>query len=163
MTNVTKTQIGFDENGVGFTLFHAANLQAGLYELPAQFTGQAAARYKLTDAGIVDTFTGTDEEFFAAQAAAELVDATAKAQAKRAGKKLTPLEFYGMFTQAELAGIYVAAKTDVNAQIYLDQLQVAQDVTLSDVRTQYGLRMLAAAGLLTTDRAEAIIRGELPA
>lgn len=158
----TITQIGFDENGNGVSIFEAPELKSGMFELSSKLTGRNPARYKLVDGAVTDTFKGSDDEFIAKQVADELVRATELAQIKRASKKLTPLEFYGMFTMGELAALYTKAKSDVNAQIFLDQLQVAQDVTLSDPRTHFGLQSLMALGILTAERVEDIINGVLP-
>lgn len=156
-------QIVFDADGVGSSIFQALGLREGAFAVPTDLKSDIAARFKLVDGAVTLTSEDADDDWRQAQIEAEAKEAAERANSRRANMKLTPLEFYGVFTQKELAGIYMAAKEDVNAQIYLDQLKVAQDVTLSDPRTQHNLFSLVAAGLLTQERAEAIIRGEVPA
>ena len=71
-------------------------------------------------------------------------------------RKLTKLEYMNRFTDAELAGIYTAAKAVVALEIWLDKFKVASDVDLDDAATVAGLAALEGAGLLDAGRAEEI-------
>jgi hypothetical protein len=70
--------------------------------------------------------------------------------------ELTRLEFMDRFTNAELVDIYTAAKSDVQAQIWLDKVKTAQEINLADTRTREALAMLEAGGLIGEGRADEI-------
>lgn len=156
------TQIGFNDEGVGCTIFAAPALQEGRFLLPMG-ASNVSARYRLGEEGPVDAYPGlTDDEVLAALATEEAERAAALAATKRAGRKLTPLEFYSMFTATELNAIYTAAAVDPRAKVYLDKVQMAQDISLSDPRTVEGIGALVDLRLLTQARATAILSGNLP-
>lgn len=117
-----------------------------------------ALRYALVDGKIVDKFEGkTDEQVLAQiQADAEAAQA-AVATAPVSKAPITKLEFMNRFTMDELAGIYTAAKTEVMIEVFLDKLKLSTEIDLSDANTIAGVNSLAAAGLLTADRAKEIL------
>lgn len=69
---------------------------------------------------------------------------------------LTKLEYMDRFMDAELAGIYTAAKTVVQVEIWLEKFKLATEVNLDDARTLLGLQAMEAAGLLESGRAAEI-------
>lgn len=70
---------------------------------------------------------------------------------------LTRLAFLSRFTDAELAAIYTAAKSDIGVEIWLDKARAAQDIDLTDARTVDGLAMLVDKDLITQDRADVLL------
>lgn len=70
---------------------------------------------------------------------------------------ITKLEFLGRFTADERVGIRSAAATNPSIADYLDLLNAAQDVMLTDARTDAGVQMLETAGLLAAGRAAQIL------
>lgn len=74
-------------------------------------------------------------------------------------RTISVLAFRSRFTAAEKIAIYTAAKTDVEIQIWLDDLAAAQnsEVSLEDPRTIEGVQSLEAAGLLAEGRAAEIL------
>lgn len=72
-------------------------------------------------------------------------------------RRITHLEFMGRFTDAELVGIYTAAKSSVAVEIWLDKFKLASDVDKDDARTIAGLQALETAGLLAAGRAAEIL------
>ena len=71
--------------------------------------------------------------------------------------RLTHLAFMGRFTDAELIGIYTAAKSSVVVEIWLDKFKLAADVDKTDARTIAGLAGMESAGLLAVGRAAEIL------
>lgn len=71
-------------------------------------------------------------------------------------RTLTKLEYMDRFTDAELEGIYTAAKTVVQVEIWLEKFKLATEVNLDDPRTIAGLQVMEAAGLLAVGRAAEI-------
>lgn len=67
-------------------------------------------------------------------------------------RTLTKLEYMDRFTDLELAGIYTAAKTVVQVEIWLEKFKLATEVNLDDPRTISGLQAMEAAGLLAVGR-----------
>jgi len=70
---------------------------------------------------------------------------------------LTKLEYMNRFTDAELAGIYTAAKTTVQVEIWLDKFKLASEINLDDPYTVGGLQAMEAAGLIDTGRSMEIL------
>ena len=71
-------------------------------------------------------------------------------------RTLTKLEYMDRFTDTELAGIYTAAKSVVQVEIWLEKFKLATEVNLDDPRTLSGLQAMEAAGLLAAGRASEI-------
>lgn len=69
---------------------------------------------------------------------------------------LTRLAFMDRFTTAELVGIYTAAKSDVETEIWLDKVKAAEDINLTDPRIKEALASLEAGGLIGAGRADEI-------
>lgn len=72
-------------------------------------------------------------------------------------RRLTKLAYMNRFTDAELAGIYTAAKTVVQVEIWLEKFKLATEINLDDPETVAGLLAMEAAGLLTSGRAAEIL------
>lgn len=70
---------------------------------------------------------------------------------------LTKLGYMNRFTDAELAGIYTAAKTVVAVEIWLEKFKLAAEINLDDPATVAGLQAMETAGLLAAGRAAAIL------
>lgn len=70
---------------------------------------------------------------------------------------LTKLEYMNRFTDAELEGIYTAAKSTIAIEIWLEKFKLATDINLEDARTIAGVQALEAAGLLAVGRAAEIL------
>lgn len=70
---------------------------------------------------------------------------------------ISKLEYMGRFTDAELAGIYTAAKSVVQIEIWLEKFKLATDINLADPRTIDGVQSLEAAGLIGVGRAAEIL------
>lgn len=70
---------------------------------------------------------------------------------------LSKIDFMSLFTAAELAGIYSAAKTIVQIEIWLDKFKLADNIDLHDARTVAGIKALTTAGLLDKGRAAEIL------
>jgi hypothetical protein len=70
---------------------------------------------------------------------------------------LSKLEYMDRFTDAELAGIYTAAKSVVQVEVWLEKFKLASEINLDDPRTIAGVQALEAAGLLNAGRAQEIL------
>ena len=68
---------------------------------------------------------------------------------------LTFLQFIALFTQAEQAAI--VASTDVQVRLFLLMGAGANEITLSDPKTESGVNYLVSQGLLTSQRAAKIL------
>lgn len=75
-------------------------------------------------------------------------------------KPLSRLEFMERFTDAELVGIYTAAKQSVQLELYLKKLEAAQEILLDNATTIAGVNSLAQFGLITPERATEILSNE---
>ncbi len=72
-------------------------------------------------------------------------------------RTLTKLRYMSRFTDEELAGIYTAAKSVVQVEVWLEKFKVAEDVDLDDPATVAGVQALEAAGLLAEGRSTQIL------
>jgi hypothetical protein len=72
-------------------------------------------------------------------------------------RTLTKLEYMNRFTDAELAAIYMAAKSNVQVEVWLDKFKLAEEINLDDPSTIAGVQALEAAGLLSTGRSAEIL------
>lgn len=81
--------------------------------------------------------------------------------------ELTPVEFLRLFTQPERIAIRQAAMGDTETAIaiqdWLDMARSAVSIILSDPETVAAVQYLVTAGLLTQERADAILAGQPPA
>ena len=73
------------------------------------------------------------------------------------GSRITKLAFRNRFTQAEKVALYTAAKTNVDIQIYLDDVNAATYIDLQRADTRASVQGLELAGLLAAGRAAQII------
>lgn len=80
-----------------------------------------------------------------------------------ATRRLTKLEYMNRFTDAELAGIYGAAKVSPAVEVWLKKFEMAtpdndgKAIDLDDPRTVGGLQALETATLLAAGRAAEIL------
>lgn len=72
-------------------------------------------------------------------------------------RTVTRLEYMNRFTDSELAGLWTAAKTVVQIELWLEKFKLAEFINLDDPRTVAGLQALEGAGLLTEGRANEIL------
>ena len=70
---------------------------------------------------------------------------------------ITKVAFISRFTPQEYVGVVAATKTDVEVQAWYDLFQAANVVDLSDPRTIAGVNSFVTKGLLTQERANAIL------
>lgn len=70
---------------------------------------------------------------------------------------MSPLEFQARFSAEELASIAKAAMTTPALFLFMLQMASAQVIDLHDPRTSGGMQALVGVGLLTADRAAAIL------
>ena len=72
--------------------------------------------------------------------------------------RLTKLAYMNRFTDAELAGIYTAAKQSSAVEVWLERFKLAEFIDLADPQVLSGLQALEQGGLLVVGRA-AVIAG----
>jgi hypothetical protein len=65
---------------------------------------------------------------------------------------ITKLAFKRRFTMTELALFVTLTKEDVNAEVFLDLINCAEDVTLDDALLINGMDYLVSANILTEAR-----------
>lgn len=68
-----------------------------------------------------------------------------------------PLDLMRRFTDAELSGLYTAAKTNVMVEVWLERFKVAADINLDDPLAVAGMQALEAAGIIGVGRAAEIL------
>lgn len=66
-------------------------------------------------------------------------------------------EFRSRFTQAEKQAIYKAKATNIDIEIWLDDVQAADSINLDDSQITSGIDALVKAGLITKARATKIL------
>lgn len=149
-----KLYIAFHDNGVVRDI--ATEVQDGYLPAPSKATSTLALRYVLQDGKVVDRFQGQSDEAVLTAIATEQ-----SAQVPVASppiKVITKLAFMNRFTMEELATIYTAARTEVLVEVFLDKLKLAEEINLADAQTIGGLQALAASGLLTEARVQAVLQ-----
>ncbi|MFZ6813770.1 hypothetical protein ACO0K3_04835 [Undibacterium sp. Rencai35W] len=136
----------------------------GDYPLP-DGSSTLACRYQLTNGVVTDQYPGrSDADVIAALHATNAAQTTAlEATHSPPATVLTRLAFMELFTSDELDAIYTAAKTVVAVEVYLDKLKVSDVIDLTNNATVAGIGRLQSAGLLTAERASAILAGCAPA
>jgi len=95
-----------------------------------------------------------------------LTAAETKARNAGPGGKLPPLprppisklEFMSLFTDAELAAIFTAAKTNVTMEVWAEKLKAATQVHLDNPTLIAGVKALEAASLIKAGRAAVILK-----
>ena len=70
---------------------------------------------------------------------------------------ITKLAYMNRFTDAELAGIYTAAKSVVQVEIWLEKFKLAQEIDLDDPSTAVGLQAMESAELIGVGRTAEIL------
>ena len=70
---------------------------------------------------------------------------------------LSKLDYMNRFTDAELAGIYTAAKSVVAVEILLEKFKMASDINLDDPSTVVGLQTMSKVGLIASGRVDEIL------
>ena len=143
-------------------LFHADGVVADISEealegyLPADesCTSTLALRYKSENGQAVDMYPGkTDQEVL------DLIKLAADQDIVTETKAIDRIDFFNLFTIEELAGVYAAAKDNVLLQILLDKIKVAAKVELDNKDVIQGVGLLTQMGILTEERATAILNG----
>lgn len=71
--------------------------------------------------------------------------------------RITKLAFRNRFTAAEKTALYTAAKTNVDIQIYLDDVNAATYIDLQRADTRASVQGLETAGLIAAGRALQIL------
>ncbi|WP_412470544.1 MULTISPECIES: hypothetical protein [unclassified Halobacteriovorax] len=71
--------------------------------------------------------------------------------------KITRLEFMDRFTDAELAGVFTAAKSSVSVEVFIEKVKAASHIDLTDPRTISGVQALEVAELIAPGRADEIL------
>ena len=137
---------------------------SGDYPLP-DGSSTLACRYELVNDVVTDMYPGkADGEVLAALHATNEAQVTAlETQHNPPATIVTRIAFMELFTSDELEAIYTAAKTVVSVEVYMDKLKVSDMIDLTNSATVTGIDKLQAAGLLTADRASAILAGSAPA
>ena len=148
-----KLYIAFHDNGVVRDI--ATEGQDGYLPAPSKDTSTLALRYALQDSKVVDRFPGQSDEAVLAAIAEQAAQVPV---ASPPAKVITKLAFMNRFTMEELAAIYTAAKTEVLVEVFLDKLKLAEEINLADAQTIGGLQALAASGLLTEARVQAVLQ-----
>jgi hypothetical protein len=75
---------------------------------------------------------------------------------------ISALAFRQLFTSAERLAITTAAQSSAPLREFMDDESAAGEVSLSDPEVSAGIAALVAAGVLTQDRATAILAGSPP-
>lgn len=76
---------------------------------------------------------------------------------RASGSRVTRLAFRNRFLPAEKAALYTAAKTSVDIQIYLDDVNAASYIDLQRPDTRASVQALETAGLIGAGRAAQIL------
>lgn len=76
-------------------------------------------------------------------------------------RQFTPLEFMDLFTEEEQNDLLASALPPVRRFMWM--ASGAQFIDLDDARTSAGIAALATLGLLTNERRDAVLSGNLPA
>ena len=74
-------------------------------------------------------------------------------------RKKSKTEFLELFTDAEFMGILTAAKLSVEVEMFIKKMDAAEFIDLAYPDTIAGINGMAAAGLLTTERAKEVLNG----
>jgi len=71
---------------------------------------------------------------------------------------LSPLQFISRFTDAEQLALAQAAMMQAPIKLWYDKLLAAEFIDLTDVRVTSGVDAMVSAGLVTSDRAAAVLK-----
>ena len=142
----------FHENGVVADISEEA--MEGYLPADETCTSTLALRYKAENGQAVDMYPGkTDQEVL------DLIKLEAEQDIVAENKAIDRIDFFNLFTIEELAGVYTAAKDNVLLQILLDKVKVAAKVELGNSDVIQGVDLLTQMGILTEERAVAILNG----
>jgi hypothetical protein len=116
-------------------------------------------RYEILDAvnGKVINTIEASEDFCAAHYPFYRLAADQPSMSTPSVRTLTKLAYMNRFTDAELAGIYTAAKSVIQIEVWLDKFKLAEEINLDDPSTIAGVQALEAAGLLAQGRSTEIL------
>lgn len=78
-------------------------------------------------------------------------------------RKLVPLDFLDLFTEAEQLSVAQAAMASALVKLWYDRTLAATYITREDPRVEAGLQALVDAGLLTEQRKAAVLAAMLEA
>jgi len=70
---------------------------------------------------------------------------------------ISRLDFFNRFTPTEMGIIYSLAKTNIQVEIMLDQMKMAEFIDLRDQRTIQAVQFLEASGILAQGRSVEIL------
>ena len=116
-----------------------------------------AVRYGISEetGEIVDRFPGmTDDEVLAAL----------EPQPPQPEEiMLSKPKFLELFTLDELAGLYAARDTDLAVQIFMDRLDMVEEIDVKSKTVVDAVNYMVSKGYLTPTRGDQILRGEFPA
>lgn len=70
---------------------------------------------------------------------------------------ITQLQFMERFTESELVAIYTAAKQNIQIEVWLDKVKLAQEIDLTNQSLINGLHALEASGVIAQGRADEIL------
>lgn len=79
-----------------------------------------------------------------------------------ASRRVSFLEFMDLFSPAEQRALKAASMADIDVGLWYDRALGASFIDLDDARTIAGVGVMAALGLLTNARAEAVLDGLAP-
>jgi len=71
--------------------------------------------------------------------------------------RITRLQFRSLFTQDEKVSIYLAADASVQVRVFIDDVNTAEYIDIDNPDVIAGVQGLAAAGLITPERANEIL------
>ena len=150
----------FDENktkAVAVIGDVSKNQQHLAFELP-EGAGTDPRRYGIASGQLVDLYEGkTDKEVDQLFIDVAVVNAPVQVTAVNKPQPITKLEFMNRFTLEELEAIYIAARTSVLVEVFLDKMKMAEFIDITDSNTIAGVNSLSNAGLIATERAEVIL------
>jgi hypothetical protein len=122
-----------------------------IYVVTNKLTGAEVTRYAAS-APVEGAFP------FADFTHAEFPDDTEPVIAQPLGQ-ISKLAYMDRFADAELEGIYGAAKVSLAVEVWLEKFKLAEFIDLSDPRTLAGLQALEANGLIGPGRSLEILHG----
>lgn len=122
-----------------------------IYVVTNKLTGDEVTRYAAS-APVDGEFPFTDFTH------AEFPDDTEPAIAPPLGQ-ISKLAYMDRFADAELEGIYGAAKVSLAVEVWMEKFKLAEFIDLSDPRTLAGLQALEANGLIGPGRSLEILHG----
>lgn len=74
-------------------------------------------------------------------------------------KRMSTTEFMELFTESELIGILDASKVSTQVELFVLKMEQAEFIDLNKQTVIDSINAIAAAGLITTERATVILNG----